>query len=84
MAVALRYVGSRYDFEGLIGMTWVMIGRWLRRKWKNPFRSAKNVFCSEAVIRAMLDSPGYGAACPLDPESSPEDLLLYFERSEGA
>jgi hypothetical protein len=81
--VALQYVGSRYDFEGLIGMVVVMVGRWLKKKWQNPFRSAKNVFCSEAVIRAMLGSPGYATGLPLAPESSPEDLLVYFEKVEG-
>jgi hypothetical protein len=80
--VALRYVGSRYDFEGLIGMFVVVVGGWFKRRWQNPFRSATNVFCSEAVVRAMMGSPGY--ATELDPEISPEALLVYFERVEGA
>jgi hypothetical protein len=82
--VALRYVGSRYDFEGLVGMMVVVVGGWFKRRWQNPFRSSKNVFCSEAVVRAMQGSPGYAAGLPLSPESSPETLLEYFEKIEGA
>lgn len=79
--VAQRYLGSMYDFAGLLGMAVVMVGRWLRRKWKNPFRGAKSVYCSEAVILAMKASPGY-AELRLASDSSPQDLLDWFEREE--
>ncbi len=81
--VGQRYLGSMYDFAGLLGMTVVMIGRWLKRKWKNPFRGSKAVYCSESVILAMKASPGY-EGLKLPTESSPQDLLDYFERDEGA
>jgi hypothetical protein len=81
--VARRYLGSEYDFAGLIGMTWVMIGRFLKRKWKNPWRGAKSVFCSESVILAMKFSPGY-EAMDLVSDSSPQDLYDWFERVEGS
>lgn len=81
--VAHSYLGSMYDFAGLVGMAVVMLGRFLKRKWKNPFRGSKSVYCSEAVVLALLASPGYETV-PLDPDSSPEDLLTFFEKIEGA
>lgn len=79
--VAHRYLGSMYDYAGLIGMAWVMVGRWLKRKWKNPFRGSKYVFCSEAVILAMKSSPGYEKLA-LDSDSDPQGLLDWFEKNE--
>lgn len=81
--VAQRYLGSMYDYAGLIGMAVVMLGRWLRLKWTNPFRGSKFVFCSEAVILAMRSSPGY-ENLELDSENDPQALLTYFETTEGA
>jgi hypothetical protein len=34
------WVGSAYDFGGLIGQAVVQFGRFLQRKWRNPFHSA--------------------------------------------
>jgi len=81
--VARSYLGSTYDFLGLVGMAVVMVGRFLKRKWSNPFRGSKSVYCSESVILAMLASPGY-EKLDLDPDSSPEDTLAYYEKVEGA
>jgi len=80
--IARRYLGSEYDFAGLFGMTWVMIGRFLKRKWKNPWRGSRNVFCSESVILAMKMSPGYETV-DLVADSSPQDLYDWFEKSGG-
>lgn len=82
--VGRKFLGSHYDYAGLLGMLWVVMGQFLKRKWKNPFRSSMNVFCSEAVVRAMLMSPGY-ANLDLDPEQEePEDVLRFFEDTEGS
>ena len=81
--IAQRYLGTMYAYAGLIGMFIVMLGRWLHRKWKDPFRSSKNVFCSQSVILAMQQSPGY-EKLDLDQYSSPQDLLDFFEKAEGA
>jgi hypothetical protein len=77
--VAHRYLGSMYDYAGLFGMVVVLVGRWLSRKWKNPFRGSKSVYCSEAVILAMKASAGY-ETLGLHSDSSPQDLLDYFEQ----
>jgi len=81
--VARRYLGTMYDYASLFGMIVVMVGRWLKRKWKNPARSSKNVYCSEAVILAMKQSPGY-EKMDLDTESTPQDLYDWFEKTEGS
>jgi len=50
-------LGDVYDYGGLFGMAWVVIGRWLRKKWQNPLHAAHTLFCSELVdtfLRAAL------------------------------
>jgi hypothetical protein len=76
--VAHRYLGSTYDYLGLMGQIVVQLGRRLKRRWKNPFRGSKNVFCSEAVCIAMQKSPGY-EKFEEDPDSvDPQKLLQYY------
>jgi hypothetical protein len=72
--VAREYLGTSYDYMGLVGMAFVAIGRFFKNKWNNPFKSSSTVFCSEAVARAMVP--------PEDVE--PQDLLTFFEKVEGA
>lgn len=80
--VAVRYLGSMYDYAGLFGMAVVMFGRFLKRKWQNPFKGSQYVYCSESVILAMLASPGY-EILGIDTETDPQDLLNYFITEEG-
>lgn len=80
--VAVEFLGSRYDFAGFFGMAWVMFNNWLRRKAKNPLRTSKNVFCSEAVTLAFQWSPEY-EQFRTDPETvSPQDLLNLFRSGQ--
>lgn len=73
-----KWLGEHYDFAGLFGASVVILGRWLRRKWRNPFGSPKSMFCSEAVVRVMQASKFPGAE-GLDPEATtPQDLLDFF------
>ncbi|HZN93693.1 MAG TPA: hypothetical protein VFB81_13370 [Myxococcales bacterium] len=81
--IARRYLGSMYDYAGLIGMSVVMFGRFFKRVWRNPFRGSRSVYCSESVVLAMKHSPGY-EKLDLDPDSSPQDLYDWFEKVEGA
>jgi len=72
-------LGEGYDYLGLFGMVINVVGRWLKRKWKNPWASADKVFCSEAVAEALklAEYPGFN----LDPTvTEPEDLLEFFEQ----
>ena len=80
---AAKWLGSKYDFGGLFGFVWVLLGRWLRRKWHNPWSRSKALFCSEAMVR-ILQWSGFPGSAQLDaPTVSPEDLLLFCENSPG-
>jgi len=77
--VARRYLGTMYDYGGLFGGIVVMLGRKLKRKWRNPWRGARNVFCSEAVCIAMQKSPGYESFKEAPDSVDPQMLLEYFK-----
>ena len=80
---SVQWLGSMYDFAGLIGGLWVMLGRIFRRKWKNPMRSSANVFCSEATARGLL-SQKYPGFENVDPETlTPDDILKFFRSEKG-
>jgi hypothetical protein len=74
-------LGERYDYEGLLGMAWVEIAKnWLRKKVKNPFRSARSMFCSDAVVSLILQPAKWPNAELLDAQSiSPEDLREFVK-----
>jgi len=79
LAFTTRWIGTPYDFKGLFGMAWVMLGRFLKRKWHNPFHSRSMVFCSESMARGLqhIEYPGF----PKDnPETiTPVQILEFFE-----
>jgi len=77
------HLGDVYDYGGLFGMAWVILGRWLRKKWANPWQSSRAMFCSELVAQVLVDS-GYPGAQRFDPATTdPELLLRFFEKEEG-
>jgi hypothetical protein len=77
---AATWLGQEYDVGGLFGNAFVLIGRWFRRKWKNPLASSKSMFCSEAVVR-VLQSAEYPGTSDLDPETTtPQDLMDFLGR----
>jgi hypothetical protein len=77
-----EWLEAGYDYAGLLGMIWVMIGRWLHRKWRNPWGSAQKAFCSEGVVRVLIWA-GYPGAERFDPETTtPADLLDFAQREE--
>ncbi len=78
MQQAISLLGKPYDFLGLLGFLWVLIGRRLGRSWKNPVHSENQLFCSEAIVR-VLQKSNYKGASLLDPEqTSPQDLLVFL------
>ena len=82
--VALEFRGTSGDEGGLLGAAVVMLGRWLKRKWRNPLNSSQSVFCSEAVTLALQKS-GYPGADGLVPHSTtPQDLLTFFTHGSGS
>jgi hypothetical protein len=80
MTKMVSHLGDVYDYKGLIGMAWVEIGRWLKRKWKNPWNDSKALFCSELVTQVLIDSE-YPGSSGMDPTSmDPQMLLEFFEK----
>ena len=73
--VALEYLGTVYNYKGLIGMSVVKLGNWLKRKWRNPMRTTKSVFCSEAVCLSMQWSKGYEYFTDDAQSMDPEQLM---------
>ena len=73
-----EWVGSYYDFLGLLGQAFVQMGRWLRRKWRNPSQSPHSMFCSESIVHCMAGAghPEAGAFSPK--ETTPQDLLVFY------
>jgi hypothetical protein len=74
-------LGEAYDYQGLIGMAWVEIGRWLKKKWRNPWHSSNALFCSELIAQVMIDS-SYPGSEKFSPESTDPEMLLQFFESE--
>jgi hypothetical protein len=73
-----EWVGSVYDFGGLIGQAAVQFGRFLKRKWRNPFQSSQAMFCSESIARCMQWA-GHPDAHRFTPkETAPQDLLVFY------
>src|SRR4051812_22695376 len=44
---AALWLGYRYDYLGLFGAGFVVVGAWFKRKWNNPLDSSQALFCSE-------------------------------------
>lgn len=72
--IAVDWLGQHYDYAGLIGMMWVMLCRWFKRKVHNPLHSSGTMFCSTAVTM-VLQAAKYINTEKFDPASTnPEDL----------
>lgn len=71
-------LSEQYDFTGLVGMIIVMLGRWLKKKWKNPWVTASAMWCSEMVAWVCKWS-SYPGTELMDPHTtSPQDLYEFF------
>ena len=79
-------LGTPYDYLGLLGMSWVMLGRFFRRRWNNPLSRASEMFCSEAVDEKLLIPAGYPDVASLVPpqDLSPDALLEFLSASKNA
>jgi len=77
-----EWVGSAYDFGGLIGQAFVQLGRWLKRKVRNPLSSPRSMFCSESIARCMQWA-GHPDARSFSPkETTPQELLTFYRRTD--
>lgn len=80
LPAAAQWLGSHYDFAGLLGMAWVVLGRIFKQRWRNPLRSTKSQFCSEAVARVLFAAK-YPHADTIQPDDcGPKDLIDLLER----
>lgn len=84
VAKSFAWLGSRYDYTGLLGMAWVQVCRFFRHKTvRNPLASSHAMFCSESVAR-VLQMAGYPGAQHLDPSSTDPETLRLFMLSTGS
>jgi hypothetical protein len=82
VAACAKFLGTDYDYTGIVGGLIVSLGNWLKKKWKNPWGNPKVQTCSEAVVRALV-AGGYPEADKFDPESvSPQDLIEFLKPPE--
>ena len=81
-----NWLGTQYDFEGILGFLWVLFMRWFHVKRRNPFRDAAKLFCSEAVLMVLKFSEAIkipGVKEMKRKTTDPEELLeLCQERPE--
>lgn len=79
LQVSGKWLGSHYDYPGLVGAALVSLGRWARVKIRNPLQDAKAVFCSESIV-VGLQQIGYPGAGRLDAATTtPTDLFNFFK-----
>ena len=81
LQAAVAWIGTHYDYAGLIGMSVVLLGRALRRRWRNPFRSGRTQFCSEAVVRVLQASKYPGSETLSPDDCDPQQLLEFLSAS---
>ena len=77
--VGLEYLGTMFDYFGLLGNGPILLGRWLKRKWHNPWNSPKSLFCSEAVVVALQKSGVPGADVLVPQDTTPQDLMDFMQ-----
>ena len=65
-------LGRKYDFLGVLGFLWVLLGRKLGKKWANPLAKHQTYFCSE-LISTVLKELQFSIKRPAD-VMSPKDI----------
>jgi hypothetical protein len=72
------WLGEKFDVRGLVGMALLLLAERLGlRGLRNPLRSRRALFCSEAVVRT-LRAAGYPGADRLGVEETTPAALLAF------
>ncbi len=83
LPVAADELGDGYYFYGLFGMLVVEIGRFLKKKWNNPFQSSRHVFCSKWTMITM-QAAGYVGAENFDPGNTDPWQIRNLLASDGS
>jgi hypothetical protein len=89
LAAGLRktglWLGATFDMKGLFGIFLTLVWeRVVRRRVRNPFRSTRSLFCSEAVVRTLKAAEYPGAGALADEETTPQEILDFLERDQAA
>jgi hypothetical protein len=69
---AAKFLGTGYDFGGLIGMAFVLLFSKFKVAIRNPFDSPKAMFCSEIAVHVLHQSSVAMEATPS--RTSPQQL----------
>jgi len=78
LSSAMDRLGDAYDFGGLFGGIFPIIGHWLKRKWKNPWDNTKAMFCSELIVTTLQDAKFKGMEEFVAADTTPQELKDYF------
>jgi len=81
--VAAQWLGTPYDYSGLLGGIIPKVGQWLKQKWRNPVHSVNIVYCSESVIRSCAEI-WYPGMEKLDPNQADPWELRNLLASDGS
>lgn len=73
------WLGHRYDFTGLAGMSWTMVWRRLGFRARNPGNSKATLFCSEAVAAILRLSAYPGSETLVPDQTSPQDVYDFLK-----
>lgn len=61
LSTCRAWLETPYDYAGLLGEAWVMLGRWLGQRWQNPWANVHTLFCSEAATKLLqVSMPAVG------------------------
>lgn len=78
----LRDLGRKYDWLGVVGHLWVLLGRVFGQRWSNPLQSPDRWFCSEVVAHLLSRA---GEPIKHEPSAiSPDQLLDILGKSTYA
>ena len=81
--IAAKWLGTPYDYAGLLGGIIPKVGQWLKQKWRNPVHSVNIVYCSESVIRSCREI-SYPGMEKLDPDQADPWELRNLLVSDGS
>jgi len=79
-----QWLGFRYDYFGFFGAAFVVMGRWFKRKWRNPFDDSNALFCSEVVVDALKFGGFPGTELFDSSTTDPQMLLAFLSASKDA
>lgn len=80
---SVRLLGRPYDYGAFFGVGLVLMGGWLKKKWKHPLNSRKALDCVEMIV-TVLQASGYPNAKSLEAAQISPQQLMEFLSAEHA